>query len=49
MTNLLHRSDKLFTVYSEYSKPPRTTDDFRTKVAKCIEVDGGIFEHLFEM
>jgi hypothetical protein len=24
----------------------RTTRDFRTRVAKCTEVDGGIFEHL---
>ena len=24
----------------------RTTHDFRTRVAKCVEVDGGIFEHL---
>ena len=24
----------------------RTTRDLRTRVAKCIEVDGGIFEHL---
>jgi hypothetical protein len=24
----------------------RTTRDFRTRVAKRIEVDGGIFEHL---
>jgi hypothetical protein len=24
----------------------RTTRDFRTRIAKCIEVDGGIFEHL---
>ena len=24
-----------------------TTRDLRTRVAKCIEVDGGIFEHLF--
>ena len=24
----------------------RTTRDLRTRVAKCTEVDGGIFEHL---
>ena len=24
----------------------RTTRDLRTRVAKCSEVDGGIFEHL---
>ena len=24
----------------------RTKRDLRTRVAKCIEVDGGIFEHL---
>jgi hypothetical protein len=24
----------------------RTTRDLRTRVAKCIEVDAGIFEHL---
>jgi hypothetical protein len=24
----------------------RTTRDFRTQVAKCTEVDGGVFEHL---
>jgi hypothetical protein len=24
----------------------RTTRDLRTRVAKCIEVEGGIFEHL---
>jgi uncharacterized protein (DUF2384 family) len=24
----------------------RTTRDFHTRVAKCVEVDGGIFEHL---
>jgi hypothetical protein len=24
----------------------RATRDFRTRVAKCIEVDGWIFEHL---
>jgi len=24
----------------------RTTRDLRTRVANCIEVDGGIFEHL---
>ena len=24
----------------------RTTRDLRTRVAKCIEVDGGIYEHL---
>jgi hypothetical protein len=24
----------------------RATRDLRTRVAKCIEVDGGIFEHL---
>jgi len=26
--------------------PRRTTRDLRTRVAKCIEVDGGISEHL---
>jgi hypothetical protein len=25
----------------------RTTRDLRTRVTKCTEVDGGIFEHLF--
>ena len=25
----------------------RTTRDLHTRVAKCIEVDGGIFKHLF--
>jgi hypothetical protein len=24
----------------------RTTRDFRTPVAECTEVDGGVFEHL---
>jgi len=24
----------------------RTTRDLRTRVAKCTEIDGGIFEHL---
>jgi hypothetical protein len=24
----------------------RTTPDFRTRLTRCIEVDGGIFEHL---
>jgi len=23
----------------------RTTRDLRTRIAKCVEVDGGIFEH----
>jgi hypothetical protein len=27
-------------------QPRRTTRDLRTRVAKCTEVDGGIFEHL---
>ena len=27
-------------------QPRRTTHDLRTPVAKCTEVDGGIFEHL---
>ena len=27
-------------------QPRRTTQDLRTPVAKCTEVDGGIFEHL---
>jgi hypothetical protein len=27
----------------------RTTRDLCTRVAKCFEVDGGIFEHLFEL
>jgi len=27
-------------------QPRRTTRDLRTRVAKCAEVDGGIFENL---
>ena len=27
-------------------QPRRTTRDLRTRVAKCTEVDGGIFEYL---
>jgi hypothetical protein len=27
----------------------RTKRDFHTRVAKCFEVEGGIFEHLYEL
>jgi hypothetical protein len=35
-----------FTVHNDCSKVPRTTQDLRTRLAKCIEIDGGIFESL---
>jgi hypothetical protein len=28
------------------NQPRRTTHDLRTRVAKCTEVEGGIFKHL---
>ena len=39
-------SDADARVYKRDDQLGRTTRDLRTRVAKCTEVDGGIFKHL---
>ena len=38
--------DAAVRIKKHEDQPRRTTHDLRTPVAKCTEVDGGIFEHL---
>ena len=38
--------DALGCIRKREDQLSRTTRDLRTRVAKCAEVDGGIFEHL---
>lgn len=46
MANLLHTNGKFVTVHSNCWKISQTTSDLRMRVGKCIEVNGGISEHL---
>jgi len=40
------RLDAAALINRNENQPRRTTRDLRTRVAKCIEVDGRILEHL---
>jgi len=43
---LAHILDAAACIKKREDQLRRTTRDLRTRVAKCTEVDGGIFEHL---